>query len=175
MIQAGSFTQPDRANQQAQALESQGIIAEVVPILSAAYPTGQSPTLPAISAAPTTPPTAPGSSSIAVLREVPFGELPSLASPPANQVSQLLTTETLVDDSYYVAIPGALEELRAIAVRVTQLAAGLNVQERAVQERSMPLGPHVLVGPFIDRGVANRWSRYFQNFGLLDARVYYRR
>lgn len=176
VIQAGAFSESDRANQQAQVLESQGIVAEVVPILNATYPTAQSarPTaaLPAVTSPPTVTTSPPAAT---VLREVPFGELPDLSPSGSETEIAQLTAADLVDNSYYVTIPGALEELRSIAVRITQLASGLNVQERSIQERSAPLGPHVLVGPFVDRGVANRWNRYFQNFGLLDARVYYRR
>jgi hypothetical protein len=72
--------------------------------------------------------------------------------------------------AYFVVIPGARNDLPEIADRVMQLG----VTRNAVYERSGPRGPHVAVGPFDERGKADRWSNYLRSVGM-DARVYFGR
>lgn len=70
---------------------------------------------------------------------------------------------------YYVVIPGDQATLPAIANRVVALGAPTNL----VRQRSAPRGPHVAVGPFADRGLAEDWRHYFRGQGLGDSRVHF--
>jgi hypothetical protein len=71
--------------------------------------------------------------------------------------------------AYYVVIPGKQGELDAISNQVNRLGDGFGIAQ-LVQQSGSPRGPHVQVGPFVDRDAANRWNRYFRDFGM-DARV----
>jgi hypothetical protein len=44
-----------------------------------------------------------------------------------------------------------------------------------VQMRTAPRGPHVAVGPFADRGLANQWSNFYRDAGLSSSRVFFQR
>ena len=74
------------------------------------------------------------------------------------------------DNAYYVVIPGDEDELGSVREQVVLLGAAPG----AVEQRDRPLGPHLLIGPFVDQSAATRWNRFFQDFGM-DARVYYKR
>lgn len=89
----------------------------------------------------------------------------TVTRPPAN-----VTNAPRQDNAYYVVIPGEEDELGEMWEQVVLLGAVSN----AVEQRDRPLGPHLLVGPFVDQDAATRWNRYFQDFGM-DARVYYKR
>lgn len=191
VIQAGLFSDSSRASQQAAALEAQGIGAEIRPLsvipsttLQAANPGFTQLPPPVINAPNSAPGTAPAASFSTPVappdlvpveqapREIIFGQADFTNAPPA---AFSAAGPELPDNSYYVVVPGRSRELRDISLRVTQLAAGLNVRESSIVERESPLGPHVIVGPFINRSTASRWDRYFRAFGLTDSRVYYRR
>jgi hypothetical protein len=70
---------------------------------------------------------------------------------------------------YYVTIPAKAEEIPGIASRIRQAVGRSGV----VRERSQPLGPHVAVGPFVQRTQAEQWNKYLRNMGFGNARVYY--
>ncbi|QLE54712.1 hypothetical protein [Nostoc sp. TCL26-01] len=70
---------------------------------------------------------------------------------------------------YYVSIPAKSQELPSIADRI-RLTVG---QYGLVSERRQPLGPHVAVGPFLQRNEAEQWNKYLRNMGFGNARVYY--
>ncbi len=70
--------------------------------------------------------------------------------------------------SYFVVIPGHPRDLANIADQVVRLGVGRN----AVNQRALPRGPHIAVGPFDERGEAERWSSYLRSVGM-DARVYF--
>ena len=72
--------------------------------------------------------------------------------------------------AYFVVIPGSRNDLPDIANLLIQMG----VTRNAVYERSGPRGPHVAVGPFDERGKADRWSNYLRSVGM-DARVYFGR
>lgn len=72
--------------------------------------------------------------------------------------------------AYFVVIPGSRNDLPNIADLIIQQG----VRRNAVYERSGPRGPHVAVGPFDERGKADRWSNYLRSVGM-DARVYFGR
>jgi len=75
--------------------------------------------------------------------------------------------------AYFVVIPGKQGELEAISNQVIRLGDGFGIAQ-LVQQTNEPRGPHVQVGPFGDRNAADRWNRYFRDFGM-DARIYIRR
>ncbi|MBD2438663.1 hypothetical protein [Nostoc sp. FACHB-110] len=75
------------------------------------------------------------------------------------------------NNRYYVIIPGKLQDLPAISDRIIQNSGYSSL----VQERQKPLGPHVAVGPFAERGDADRWNKYVHELGFGNARVYYSR
>ena len=87
---------------------------------------------------------------------------------PRGQISDRNTRERRLDQSYFVVIPGDARELPDIATQVVQLG----IRRSAVTQRESPRGPHVAVGPFGNRGDADRWSSYFRSVGM-DARVYF--
>ena len=87
---------------------------------------------------------------------------------PGKQISDRNTRERRLDQSYFVVIPGDARELPDIAAQVVQLG----IRRGAVTQRESPRGPHVAVGPFGNRGDADRWSSYFRSVGM-DARVYF--
>jgi hypothetical protein len=175
VIQAGSFVEPNRAQQQQQRLESQGIGAEVIAITSAnsVQASGNQldqPTAVAYNSSLPAPELAPASTS--ANREVIFGQQPSFDNSADVRVAQAPLT-TIASSRYYVVVPGGRANLTAITDQITRLGGRFGIA-RATTERTAPLGPHVIVGPYANRRAAERWSRYLRAFGL-DARVYYRR
>ncbi|MBD2089642.1 hypothetical protein H6F67_07220 [Microcoleus sp. FACHB-1515] len=169
VIQAGVFGEENRAQQQILALQQQGIEAQMRRITRSAPPTidrGVSeqyrPEAVATNGLP--PDLLP---EVVVPQQVEFGQPLAPIAPASSAVA-------VRSSSYYVVVPGRRSNLPDIANLVTLLGGGLNVSEEEVQELGSPRGPHVLVGPFVDRRTASRWNRYFRDFGL-DARVYYRR
>ncbi|WP_416674783.1 SPOR domain-containing protein [Egbenema bharatensis] len=169
-IQAGLFNDPAMAQQQVSALAAQGIGAEIVTV-NAATTSGQVaqqnplPGLPPPDILPVAP----------VPREVEFGQPPSpnqLSNPvPPSEVEA--TAPIRNSRHYYVVIPGSSNDIEAITNQVARLGEGFDVAQM-VQTAESRRGTHVRVGPFADRSAANRWSRYFRDFGM-DARVYFSR
>jgi hypothetical protein len=84
------------------------------------------------------------------------------------------TDTAFVGDSrtYYVVIPDRRESLPAIADQIRQLQQNVVID---VSQRTQPRGPHVRVGPFSNRSLAEQWNQFFLNSGLNNARVYYGR
>ncbi len=74
---------------------------------------------------------------------------------------------------YFVVIPAPQRDLQDIEEQVRRLALREDENDPAVQWRNQPRGYHVIVGPFEDREIAERWNRYLKDFGLKNARVYY--
>lgn len=163
VIQAGVFREENRAQQQILALQQQGIEAQMQRVTRSTPPTADQPEAVAMNGLP--PDLLP---EVAVPQQVEFGQPLDFPIAPASSAVAVRSS------SYYVVVPGRRSNLPDIANLVTLLGGGLNVSEDEVQERGAPRGPHVLVGPFVDRRTASRWNRYFRDFGL-DARVYYRR
>lgn len=74
-------------------------------------------------------------------------------------------------NSYYVVIPTKLEELPYYRYEIKRYVRRPDVP---VIPRDEPRGPHVLVGPFAKRWLAEEWNNYLRRdsrFG--NARVYY--
>lgn len=73
-------------------------------------------------------------------------------------------------NGYFVIIPGSEDDLPGIARRVVRLG----IRRSVVTPRDSRLGSHVAVGPFAERGEAERWNSYIRSEGM-DSRVYYDR
>lgn len=132
-----------------------------------------------VSQPPNALPTAPVSAA-PPRREIEFNPVPrsTPASPtpsdlPASNPPSSATARVEPDDgdhSYYIVVPGASDDLPLMQEQILMLGA----RQDAVSQRQQPLGPHILVGPFVDRQAASRWNRFLREFGM-NARVYYRR
>ncbi|HEY9620856.1 MAG TPA: hypothetical protein V6C78_10825 [Crinalium sp.] len=174
VIQAGSFMEQNRAQRQQQALESQGIGADVIAVATPTSSVAQADSYAASSVAYNSTLPAPEMTAVApsASREVVFGQQPNFST-TETRTAQADLVAAASASRYYVAIPGRGSDLNAINEQVTRLGGGLGIAN-AVNSRTAPLGPHVLVGPFVNRNAAERWNRYLRAFGM-DARVYYRR
>ena len=87
-----------------------------------------------------------------------------------NLAAGAIPGNTVRSRAYFVVIPGRREDLNRITNRLVQMG----VRRSAVRSRQAPLGSHVAIGPFADRGVAEGLSSNLQDSGM-DARVYYGR
>ncbi|MCS6812024.1 MAG: DUF3747 domain-containing protein [Cyanobacteria bacterium] len=96
----------------------------------------------------------------------PSSPSPSLTGTPTSPSPSL--TGLFPERAYFVVIPAATRDLPAIARRVNQLG----VSTVNIFQRESPRGPHVAVGPFMQRGLAEQWKSYLRNAGF-DARVYF--
>jgi hypothetical protein len=177
VIQAGVFSEPDDAEEIVEALAEQGIGAEVA-ALTTATP-GVSSFGSATPIQPYTTAVAPSAASTTSLpppellpdtvetREVEFGRSPDDATLVARR------QDSDSENGYYLVVPGRSSDLQEIANQVIRLGGSFGVAS-VVDERSEPLGSHVLLGPFRSRSSAYDWNEYLRDFGL-DSRVYYRR
>ncbi|MBD3880675.1 hypothetical protein IFO70_02790 [Phormidium tenue FACHB-886] len=161
-----------------------------VPIQRSAVPAAVAPDLPP----PDLQPSSPGQPGQTLQetpsgspREVEFGgQSPSLnqfpsppplpGSPAAAPVNAREAGRNALSPSgspsrraYYVVIPGEQNELDAIMNQVIRLGDNFGIAQ--LVQQSGTRGAHVQIGPFTDRRAANRWNRYFRDFGM-NARVY---
>lgn len=114
-------------------------------------------------------------------RDVPLGNNNPLGQPNPNFPSSPLPN-TIPDNNsrdvngasnttpYFVIIPSSLDSLPNLAGQVVNFG----ISQELVRQREEPRGPHVIVGPFADRGLAQQWEDYLRNEGL-DARVHFER
>jgi len=171
LIQAGVFSTEAEAAQQMQRLADRGILSRVV----AATPINEP--APVVAATP-------ASQAANQVEGFPIPELPTTVVPQELEFEALTPLEaeprsvsfSAEEESrrdYYIVIPAPGEELAGISEQVIRMAYGFRMT-RLVEERDSRLGPYVRVGPFAGRGAAERWNRYFRDFGM-DARVYFRR
>ncbi|MEM9213166.1 MAG: hypothetical protein AAGD25_02370 [Cyanobacteria bacterium P01_F01_bin.150] len=188
VILAGLFDSSRTANEQAERLGQKGIEASVVSVSSVVLspsndrPVSRNPEMSGqdrqalLSDLPPADPPSPINSASSRSRPSVSVETPNIGSSSGINEAPPATANTNVtnlprrDNAYYVVIPGDTEELNSLLEQVVLLGAVQN----AVEQRDRPLGPHLLVGPFVDQDAATRWNRYFQDFGM-DARVYYKR
>lgn len=170
-IQAGLYADLASAQQQVSTLAASGISAQVVsltggttvsqaPTSYGSYGSGSmtTQTLPPPDLLPTTTvPSTPG--------EVEFGSSdPGL--PPADRAAPQ------GERAYYVIIPSSGRNIEAVNSQIARLTSGMGIDGMVGTDTSR--GSHVKVGPFNSRSAANRWTRYFRDFGM-DARVSYGR
>lgn len=146
VIQAGVFSDQSNAQSRVRILAAQGIRSRITNI-------------------------AFGSNSDRVNSRRPSSDRFSEAEPLGSALLRRADREAqqgFATRSYFVVIPGEPSDLRNIAAQVMRLGVGRGV----VKQREGPRGSHVAVGPFDERGEAERWSSYFRSVGM-DARVYF--
>lgn len=187
VIQAGVFVEKSYADERVRLLAAQGIRAQMKtvaarvsdsPTLGSSSPavTGYSPTA---SNVPTVTedalkmgnnlPIATGNAPrVSNNFSMVTGEPPRASSAITSEPPTIARSSDLLATSYFVVIPGGRENLDDLASRLVRL--GLNREN--VREKEQPRGPHLAVGPFEERGLAERWSSYLRSAGM-DARVYY--
>lgn len=166
VIQAGVYDQQAAAEQQSARLAGQGIASAVVSVPGDALIASGLPYEPSAASAdlPVT----------AVPQEIVFGQTPTFETAQPYDASLAYAAPTEASSRlFYVVIPGRSSELSGISTQVVRLGYGFGLSQ-VTEERGEPLGPHVRVGPFRDRNAAERWTRYFHDFGM-NARVYYGR
>lgn len=91
--------------------------------------------------------------------------------PPPSGSTAMATPATVPNAPFYVVIPTAESNLQAVSAQVIQLGTPAD----RVQMRTAPRGPHVAVGPFADRGLANQWNNFYRDAGLSSSRVFFER
>ncbi|MCS6815184.1 MAG: hypothetical protein NZ772_16645 [Cyanobacteria bacterium] len=190
VIQAGAFVGQGNAMQRASQLQVLGLSAQVELIAgwqtagggSVASFGGEQPGLSAPPVAFSTSPgmvdaaqsitfTAPSTpaTGVAIATSVIPSQVYSSSSAVQTQVNPV-TSQPNFSGYYFVVIPGQGEQLSTIGDRLQQLGA----QPGTFFSRTQPIGPHIAMGPFPNRGAAEEWNRYLRGYGL-DARVYYER
>ena len=168
VIQTGAFSYSQNAQAQVAALAEWGIGAEIAEVDR----------LPAAASFASPPPFISSNNSssqsvplpvVAVPNDsVEFGESP--LPPPPGSVEAVSFNPGVSDRGYYVVVPTSAAELASTASGVSQL--GLNSSQ--VLTRTSPRGPHVAIGPFSDRDLAQQWNRYLRSYGY-NARVHFDR
>ncbi|HSM83444.1 MAG TPA: hypothetical protein VLS96_17285 [Nodosilinea sp.] len=202
VIQAGRFTMTGNAQQRVTDLGALGVRAEMAqvaaavpyyaqtpalpgnvyasngdlpPLPESAFPQGQAVTAVPVPALPPTPsvPQAPATPG-----NVEFGQELNYGVPPVPSGGAAIpppsSTVPMVDSAsapYYVVIPTDASNLGNLSSQVIQLGTPPD----RVQQRTAPRGPHVAVGPFTDRGLANRWNDFYREAGIGNSRVHFQR
>lgn len=199
VIQAGRFNMTGNAQQRITDLGALGVRAEMAQVAAAvpyysqtaALPNnvyasnGDLPPLPdaalpqaAVTAVPV-PALPPGVAAVPpTAGNVEFGQELNYgvpAAPPAGEIMAPPTSAPPMTESanapYYVVIPTDASNLGTVSSQVIQLGTPPD----RVQQRTEPRGPHVAVGPFADRGLANRWNNFYRESGLGNSRVFFER
>lgn len=199
VIQAGRFSSYQNAQYRADELAGFGVGAAVqttdyasAPIAvaspvdySLAYPTsqvgGQNLPTATVAASPASiefgqavpfTPAAP-TSAAAFPPPAPTANFPNTAAPTGTVAPPPVNTPAVVQNNlasgYYVVIPGSTVELQSIASQVVALGA----PSILVNTRTAPRGPHVAIGPYGDRSIAQEWNSYLRDAGLSGARLFF--
>jgi hypothetical protein len=191
VIQAGRFNLASNAQQRVVDLAAQGVTAEMSTTASAqpSYAqlpanvyasTGDLPPLPAVvTASTTTLPALPPPTQTAPPTQVEFGQQLSYGAltspstypvnvPPPSTTAAAPSTSTS-SAPYYVVIPTSQTNLPQISAQVIQLGTPAD----RVQQRTSPRGPHLAIGPFTDRDLANRWNNFYRDAGISNSRVHF--
>ncbi|MBW4482495.1 MAG: hypothetical protein KME14_08125 [Tildeniella torsiva UHER 1998/13D] len=199
VIQAGRFNMTGNAQQRITDLGALGVRAEMAQVAAAvpyysqtaALPNnvyasnGDLPPLPdaafpqAPVAAVPVPALPPGVAQVPPTPgNVEFGQELNYAVPTAPPAGAIVAPPTAappmtesVNAPYYVVIPTDASNLGTLSSQVIQLGTPPD----RVQQRTEPRGPHVAVGPFADRGLANRWNDFYHQSGLGNSRVFFSR
>jgi hypothetical protein len=126
---------------------------------------------------PPTPEIAPPPNNVEFGQEltysVPQGAnaYPMSVDPPTTATAAANPSSQTVRAPYYVVIPASANSLPEVSSQVIQLGT----PPASVQQRTEPIGPHVAVGPFADRNLANSWSNFYRQAGFGGSRVYFDR
>jgi hypothetical protein len=187
------------AQQRVNDLAGLGVRAEMAQVAAAAPSFAQGPALPANVYAsngdlPPLPDTAfdpgPGVAAVPVpalppsVAQVPpapsnveFGQQLNGGMPPVPNSGAVIPPPTSAPPSqsfnapYFVVIPTDASNLANLSSQVIQLGT----PAAQVQQRTSPRGPHVAIGPFTDRGLANRWNSFYRDAGIGNSRVHFER
>jgi len=200
VIQAGRFNMTGNAQQRVSDLAALGVRAELAQVAAAIPYYAQTPALPgnvyaSNGALPPLPDSAfPGGGAAVPVPALPPGvaQLPptpgnvefgqelnygtptlppvGVMSPPPNAAPPT-ESFTVPNAPYFVVIPTDASGLGTVSNQVIQLGTPPD----RVQQRTAPRGPHVAVGPFTDRGLANRWNDFYREAGLGNSRVHFER
>ena len=199
VIQAGRFNMAGNAQQRVTDLAGLGVRAEMAQVAAAAPSFAQVPAMPANVYAsngdlPPLPDAAfgpgPGVAAVPVpalppsVAQVPpapgnveFGQQLNGGMPPVPSPGAVIPPPTSAPPSqsfnapYFVVIPTDASNLANLSSQVIQLGT----PAAQVQQRTSPRGPHVAIGPFTDRGLANRWNNFYREAGLGNSRVHFER
>ncbi len=199
VIQAGRFNMTGNAQQRVTDLAGLGVRAEMAQVAAAAPSFAQVPALPANVYAsngdlPPLPDAAygpgPGVAAVPVpalppsVAQVPpapgnveFGQQLNGGMPPVPSPGAVIPPPTSAPPSqsfsapYFVVIPTDASNLANLSSQVIQLGT----PAAQVQQRTSPRGPHVAIGPFTDRGLANRWNNFYREAGIGNSRVHFER
>lgn len=194
VIQVGRFSYYQNAQQQVNVLSGQGIGAAIAAV-APAQPTftqvptpppsgyinpGELPPLPVVAV-----PQGSAPAPAAPVQNVAFGQPPvvptaaypsapsSVDMPPPSSTSTptaaVPVAQSVEGAPFYVVIPASASDLPTISSRLIQLGTPAD----RVQQRTGGLGPNVAVGPFRDRGLAERWNGFFREAGYGSSRVVY--
>lgn len=190
IIQAGRFNSVQNAQVRVDELALLGVGAQVQPTSFVSAPIAVTPPANYPSSIPTNAtasvagnlPPLPGTAAIPTASTVEFGQtaapIPTIPPPPASAYPTSVTPPTVnalpaaspaSASGYYVVLPGSASDLNGLANQIINLGAPSSL----VQARTAPRGPHVAVGPYGDRGIAQEWSSYLQGAGLGQARVHF--
>jgi hypothetical protein len=77
------------------------------------------------------------------------------------------------EDYYSVIIPCREEEMPAIAAQIEQIVPDMQMQQAISMRRNESDGSFIMIGPFRNREAAENWHRYFRDFGMENAQLYY--
>lgn len=92
---------------------------------------------------------------------------PTTVTPPP--VSSPAFGNESLPSGYYVVIPGSMSQLQRLSNQLVELGAPSSL----VRPRTAPRGPHVAIGPYSDRGLAQEWNDYLRSAGFAGARVHF--
>ncbi|MEO0947799.1 MAG: hypothetical protein AAFY11_06595, partial [Cyanobacteria bacterium J06641_5] len=167
VIQVGQFEDATNARQLVENLALLGVPAQVVavqrpivnPITPAAVPTSPEGTI------------VPGTELVFVPLELPDDNRPiDVPLPPGGTTTTLAPPPPLSSQQgeFYVIVRGRRRKLARIETKVRR---GLNAPSIPVTLRNAPFGPHVAVGPFVQREEAEQWRTRLRSEGIKKARV----
>ncbi|MGF1536458.1 MAG: hypothetical protein ACFB4J_08255 [Elainellaceae cyanobacterium] len=114
--------------------------------------------------------TAPVAPAPAVTESATPDVTPSPPTQPSASPSPVAQQPAPAGSDFYIVVPGDADDLNRLQGQIALLGAPPN----AIAQRERPLGPHLLIGPFVSRRSAIQWNQFLRDFGM-DARVYYRR
>ena len=199
VIQAGRFNMTGNAQQRIADLGTLGVRAEMAqvaaavpyyaqtsalpnnvyasngdlpPLPDAAFPQGPGAAVPVPALPPGMAQVPPAPGNVEFGQELNYGVPPAPSGgvtipPPAGAPP---ATESF-SAPYYVVIPTDSSNLGTLSNQVIQLGTPAD----RVQQRTSPRGPHVAVGPFTDRALANRWNDFYRDAGIGNSRVFFQR
>lgn len=99
----------------------------------------------------------------------PLPDIYPVDAPPFGSAIPDASVSNPVSAPYYVVIPTSQENLAVLSSQVIQLGTPAD----RVQQRTAPRGPHVAIGPFDNRGLANRWNDFYREAGIPNSRVFF--